>query len=137
MNVAEIKQVLSSCWHLEARLQTEYMTLERLRAAAAKSTPSYSLTSGGGGDGQKIENCVLRIVEMEAKSRATLSSLFEAKAKALAYIDMLPEARLRMLMQKRYVNYDKWEQIAVDMNCSYRRVHQLHSKALLYLANNT
>ena len=134
MNVAEVKALLNSSWHIEERLKTEYMTIQRLRTAASKSTPSYSQSPGGGGNGQKIENCVLSIVEMERRSEETIKRLLETKAKIHCMIEQLTDLRLKTLLQKRYLNYEKWENIAVDMHCSYRRVHQLHSKALLHLA---
>ena len=136
MNVAEVKQVLSRCWWLEARIKSERNALMQLRSVASKATPSYSLTSGGGGDGQKIENCVLRIVELETKNKETLVALVEAKEAALEIIETLPDARLQSLLRKRYLSYKKWEEIAVELKCSYRRVHQLHSKALVFLAKN-
>lgn len=137
MNTAEIKQILNGCWNLEMKIKAERMTLERLRVAASKSTPSYSLVSGGGGIGQKVENCVLDIVEMEAKVKITNSKFAQARVKTLDLIDLLPDKKLRKLLEKRYIHYDKWEAIAVDMKLSYRRVHQLHSKALQILANIT
>ena len=137
MNVAEVKRTLNNCWRLEMKLKMERATLEHLRAAASKATPSYSLVSGGGGVGQKIENCVLDIVEWENTCKATINSYVEAKTKTLDLIELLPDARLKSLLRKRYLNYKKWETIAVDLNLSYRRVHQLHSKALNLLANHT
>ena len=136
MNVAEVKQILNVCWHLEMKLRMERATLEQLRTAASKSTPSYSLVSGGGGIGQKIENCVLDIVEWETICKKTINSYVKAKAQTLDLIGLLPDVKLRTLLTKRYLHYKKWEAIAVDMNISYRRVHQLHSKALNMLANH-
>lgn len=137
MNTAEIKQILNSCWNLEIKIKAERMTLERLRVAAAKATPSYSLVSGGSGIGQKIENCVLDIVEWEAKVKAANGRYAEARARTLDLIELLPDERLRRLLKKRYIHYDRWEAIAIDMRLSYRRVHQLHSKALQTLVNVT
>lgn len=137
MNTAEVKQILNSCWRYDIQLKMERTTLERLRVAASKATPSYSLVSGGGGIGQKIENCVLDIVEMEAKVKITNSKFAQARAKTFDLIDLLPDEKLRKLLEKRYIHYDKWEAIAIDMKLSYRRVHQLHSKALQILANIT
>jgi DNA-directed RNA polymerase specialized sigma subunit len=135
MNVAEVKLILNSCWNLEMKLKSERMTLERLRVAASKSTPSYSLVSGGGGVGQKVENCVLDIVELEAKSKATIRRYIEAKAQTLDLIGLLPDEKLRRLLKQRYIHYAKWEAIAIELKISYRRVHQLHSKALNMIAN--
>lgn len=137
MNTAEIKQILNSCWRLDMQLEAARMTLEQLRVAASKATPSYSLVSGGSGIGQKIENCVLDIVEWEAKVKAANGRYAEARARTLDLIELLPDERLRRLLKKRYIHYDRWEAIAVDMRLSYRRVHQLHSKALQMLVNVT
>lgn len=134
MEIAEIKSILSSGWHIERRLLDERLTIERLRCAASKATPSYSQVPGGAGDGQKIENYVLRIVELEEKCKRNIQQLIETQLQINCMIEALPETRLKLLMQKRYLDYKKWEEIAVEMSCSYRRVHQLHSKALNILS---
>ena len=36
-------------------------------------------------------------------------------------------------MQRRYLNYQKWEQIAAELHYSWQNVHRLHSKALDYI----
>lgn len=137
MNITEVKRILNSNWYIDKQLEAEYKTIAMLRAKAAKSTPSYSLVASGGGVGQKVESCVLDIVDMEAKSKATVQRLMDAKIMAMKLIELLPEPRLKQLLKKRYLHYEKWEQIAVELNCSYRRIHQLHSKALQYIARNS
>ena len=41
----------------------------------------------------------------------------------------------QLVLEKRYLCYCTWEQIAVDLDCSVRRTHIVHGKALDELDN--
>ena len=49
---------------------------------------------------------------------------------ASAVIAEVPDTTLRTLLTKRYLNFEKWEKIAVDLNYSWRQVMRLHGQAL-------
>lgn len=42
----------------------------------------------------------------------------------------LEDGRFRAVLTERYLNNKRWEQIAVDMNYTYRNVIKIHGKAL-------
>ena len=48
-------------------------------------------------------------------------------------IQTVMDGTLREVLTQRYILGKRWEQIAVDMNYSWRRIYQLHGKALLQL----
>ena len=36
----------------------------------------------------------------------------------------------RILLEKRYLSFMKWEDIAFDMHCSLRTIYRMHGEAL-------
>jgi hypothetical protein len=48
-------------------------------------------------------------------------------------INSLDNVKLQAILQKRYLNYQKWEQIALDMNYHINHIWRLHKKALKFL----
>lgn len=46
-------------------------------------------------------------------------------------ISMLENKNEREVMVRRYINGDKWEEIAVKMNYGYRHIHKIHGSALI------
>ena len=48
----------------------------------------------------------------------------------MSAIERVNDCTLRKLLIKRYLQFKTWEQIAVEMNYSWRQIVRLHGKAL-------
>lgn len=86
--------------------------------------------------GQRIalDKAVIKLVDAQEQTAAELQRYCRLRAEIRRAIAFVPDAKLRMLLSKRYIQGLKWEQIAVDMNHDYSYVvHNLHSKALHYI----
>ena len=60
------KEYLLQAYLLEERIDSKLMQVERLRGLATKSTAIIRMDPGGGsGDGDFMENTIIRIVDME------------------------------------------------------------------------
>ena len=46
-------------------------------------------------------------------------------------ISMLESENEKEVLVRRYINGDKWEEIAVKMNYGYRHIHKIHGSALI------
>ena len=130
MEIAEVKKTLKSAWYCDVQVKRELDELTRLRALTVQVTPSYSLAPGGSGNNQKLEDNVIRIVEAERKCQQTVRKLLDNIEQVHALIDLLDDEQLKLLLKLRYINYMKWEDIALMLNYTWRRVNQLHGKAL-------
>ena len=51
-------------------------------------------------------------------------------AEVRALVALLPMGPMRLVMQRRYLNYQKWERIAAELNYTWQHVHKLHAKGL-------
>lgn len=45
-------------------------------------------------------------------------------------INNVKDKEMRSILEKRYLCFDSWEKIAVDMNYSIQHIFRLHNKAL-------
>ena len=76
----------------------------------------------------------LALVDAREETARELRRYCRLRAEIKKAISAVPDAKLRTLLSKRYVQGLKWEQIAVDMNHDYSYVvHNLHSKALHFV----
>lgn len=82
-------------------------------------------------DGHRIalDAAVAELVDTEQKVSAEVTQLCRIEAEIDCTISRMPEPYHTLLLE-RYINGKTWEQIAVLMNYTYRRVTQLHGKAL-------
>lgn len=130
MTKEELKQKLKSAMYAQRALEGELDKLQELRSLAQKITPAYSQAPGGSGSGKALENSVAKIVEQEQIVAGCCDELCEQLAEVRALVSLLPVGPMRLVMQRRYLNYRKWEQIMVELNYSWRGMHKLHNKAL-------
>lgn len=71
-----------------------------------------------------------RLVELEELIDRRVDALVDVKREILTAIAQVEDSRYRTLLTERYVNFLTWEEIAVEMHYSFRRVTQLHGEAL-------
>lgn len=133
MTKEELKQKLKGAMYAQRTLESELDRLQELRSTAQKVTPVYSLAPGGGGNGQKLENAIAKIVEQEEVISACCDKLCAQLDEVRSLIELLPMGAMRLVMQRRYLNYQKWEQIAAGLGYSWQHVHKLHGRALNFI----
>lgn len=126
----ELKEKLKSAWLLHKQIEEHIAELQELRSFACKITPVYSLVPGGSSYGQKIENNIAKIADMEVLLQDETDEFLKSLKEVRNFINLLNDPTQRLIMQKRYLNYQKWEVIAADLGYSWQHIHRLHSKAL-------
>ena len=80
MTKDELKHKLRSAWVLQKQLECNYVELQNLRDNAGRITPAYSLAPGGGGTGQRIENAMVKLADLETENSLDIEKLVEALA---------------------------------------------------------
>ena len=108
--------------------------LSRWRALATKITPVLSQEPAGSCEGgNRIELAVEKIIALEGQINTKIVELLIIRQRVEDAIQTVMDGTLREVLTQRYILGKRWEQIAVDMNYSWRRIYQLHGKALLQL----
>lgn len=77
-----------------------------------------------------MERNVLRMVELEEKIWADKLKMETLKDQIIDQIQSLEDERYIDLLFRRYVKYQKFEQIALDMSYDYVYIRELHVEAL-------
>jgi hypothetical protein len=126
----ELKKKLRSAFAIQKQIEAEYVELQNLRDNASRITPAYSLAPGGSGTGQRIENAMAKIVDAENIIQSEMEILMVALGEIRQLISLVDDPILRLILHKRYLCYQKWEQIATDLSYTWVHTHRLHGKAL-------
>lgn len=130
MDKPKLKALLRSAWALEENIKTAEERIAVARSKAERDTPHYGPQSGGAGDGKRLENDIITLVDTECP---LLEMKYKREAelrKVVQYIELLPPSPMQVVLYKRYINYHTWEQIATELHYSWQHVHRLHAKAL-------
>lgn len=80
--------------------------------------------------GDKLERLIARVDTLERGIVDELNRLFELQERISKEIDRVQKQKYRYVLRARYINFQRWERIAVDMDVSVRYVYMLHGQAL-------
>ena len=138
MTKDELKKKLRSAFVIQKQIEAEYIELQNLRDNANRITPTYSVApSSSGGNGQKLENAMAKILDAEKTIRSELEILMVERDEIRKLISFVDDPILTLILHKRYLCYQKWEVIAVDLDYDLRCIHRLHARALNCILKNT
>ena len=109
------------------RLEEE---ITRWESRAEKITASYSLAPAHGNEGDKVQVAVDNIAEVKAMLYDRLTDATELRRSIQAAIDTVEDGRLRNLLAYRYIDGQRWEEVAVNMGVSWQHIHRMHADSL-------
>ncbi len=125
------KDYLLQARYLDERITSKTQQISSLNDLATRCTSTFSdMPRNPNHGGFKIENCVLKIIELEESIKKDIEKLVDLKSEIMSVIKAVPNVEYQTLLEKRYLCFITWEQIAVDMNYSMQHIHRMHSSAL-------
>jgi hypothetical protein len=129
-----VLEVLSQAHLLDLRIRIRLEQLDSLNSLAVKATSTYGNDPvSGTRDVHKREDIICKIVDLQNEINAEIDRLVDMKREIKIMIEAVPFVDGRTILEMRYVNLCKWEEIAVGMHYALRSVHYIHDKAVQYL----
>lgn len=80
--------------------------------------------------GTEQEKLIDKYIEYQNELETSIKELVSYKQEAMNLIDKIDNADYVDVLYKRYFQFKKWEQIAIDMNYAYRTVLRIHGQAI-------
>jgi glutamine synthetase type III len=122
------KEWLMRAWHIQREIDT-------LRAAYEQEyTQATSITAQLTADvvsGTKNPHKFDKLAELQETIFLECEKLFAIKSEIIRTVARVNNVTYRTLLEKRYLEYKTWEQIAVEMNYSYSQIVKYkHPQAL-------
>ena len=129
MTNKEKKEYLLGYQRINQRVNCLLLEQQRWRELATRVSPNLSgMPRGGGGGG--TQGAISKIVDLETEINAEIDKLVEKRKKIESVICAVEDSTLRTLLEYRYINGKKWEEIALMMGYDYRWALRLHGRAL-------
>ena len=131
MKINQAKAYLSRAYCLEQQVQSKLAQLEALRSLACRMTASFDRTPVSNTlNTTSMQDTIIRITEAEEELNKKIDELVAMKVEISHTIDRVRDVQLRLLLEKRYLLFLSWPQIAEDLMISDRWLQKRHDDAL-------
>lgn len=128
------KDYLSRAYLLDKQINVEIQELESLKSMRGQVQGVFYGERIGTNPNRNLEapfvKTIEKIWEREQSLNEKIDRLVDLKTEINAAIDKLEDVEERLLLKYRYLKNESWEDIAMDLNVSYRTVHRIHASAL-------
>lgn len=134
MQMAEIdvKSYLKQIRLYDTHIHTKLEELSQLKESITKITTTLKadvVSSSGSQD--KLGDAVAKIVDLQNEINADIDRFVDAKKEVSSVLEKVDDPDQLQVLERRYVLFETFEQIAYEMNMTYRNVCYIHGKALL------
>lgn len=126
------KEYLSQGLWLDRIIENKLKQLESFRILVMKLNTNYShdKVSGGNKIKSKMENTIVKIVDLENEINADIDRIIALKKEILNNIKQLDKLNYRLLLEMRYISGKTWEEISEEFHCSSSGIFKIHGVAL-------
>ena len=125
------KQFLKQACYLDECINTKIAQVSSLHDLATKATATLSDMPGSPTrNTHRMEDIIIKILMLENEINNDIDHLVDLKESILAVIKAVDDEECRLLLEKRYLNFESWEDIAAEMCTGIDNIYRLHNKAL-------
>lgn len=125
------KQYLKQARYLDERINTKIAQVSSLHDLATKATSTLSDMPGSPTrNTHRMEDIIIKILMLENEINTDIDKLVDLKDEILSVINGVDDSDSRLILEKRYINLEAWEDIAIALNTSVPNIYRLHDKAL-------
>ena len=126
------KEYLGQAFHLDQHINIKLQRIESLRTLTQKTTASYGgETVSHTRNVHSLQDVIVHLIEAEQDLNRQIDELIDLKTEIGKTIDKVRNETYRLILEKRYLCFMQWEQIAADMNYSRRWILEKHKRALM------
>lgn len=125
------KEYLGQARFLDNRINSKIQQVSSLNELATKCTVTISdMPHSPNSGGSTMADAVCKIIDLQEEINKDIDRLVDLKREIMGVIKAVPNVEYQTILEKRYLCFISWEQIAVDMNYSMQHIHRMHSSAL-------
>lgn len=132
MTNSEKKEWLSRAYHMDRRLRAKMRRAESLAnlATKASSIGDGVPVSGGGYMTSRLESIAVRLADLGTEIEKDADDMRRMVEETRSAISTVGDQTLVDILEMRYIDMMKWEEISAMMGLSVDYTYQLHRRAL-------
>ena len=129
------KEFLSQTWRINRQILAKLEQVRELRELATKASSTLSDTPfRGTQNAHRMEDIIAKILYLENETKSEIDELLTRKQNISSAIKGVSNPDHRILLERRYLAFKSWSEIAEDMRYSQDYIFTLHRKALFALS---
>ena len=125
------QEYLSQARYLDMRIRSKIKQIEDLNDLATSTTLVLSdMPKSPSGAQSRMADAICKIVDLQAEINGDIDKLVDLKREIVGVIKAVDNIELQTLLEKRYLCYMQWEEIAAEMGYSMQHIFRQHTSAL-------
>ena len=130
---APVQHYLRSAWYYQKKADFLNEKILVLRSKAQKITTSFQDVPTFGGFEDHRQQVIAEMVDLEREYGKSMM-MCRNKAKEIELvIGLLENHQEKIVLEMRYLHYDNWLDIAINLNYSVQMIYKIHGRALINL----
>lgn len=118
-------------YRMELRINSKIEQVDALNTLAQKITTTISdMPRSGKRPRSRMEEILVKIIDLSTDINEDIDEMVDTKAEIMAIIKRVENNDYRILLEKRFLCFQSWERIAVDMNYTIQHIHRLKHRAI-------
>ncbi|MCC8013657.1 MAG: DUF1492 domain-containing protein [Eubacterium sp.] len=131
------KEYLGQAYRIDQRIKNKTEQLNSFRELAVNVSSTISdYPSKGTRNVHRLENTIVKIVDMENQIKADIDRLINLKIEITNAIASVNDEHCRMVLELHYLQFKSWTDIAFEMNYSPRQISRIKDKAHKQIEKN-
>ena len=130
-NEMTVKEYLSQAKFLDQRINSKIQQVAALNDLATKATSTLTgMPRNPNHATSSMEDVIAKIIDLQAEINNDIDTLVDLKRSLSKTIKAVDSPEYQTVLEKRYLCFQSWEQIAVEMGYELRWLYRIHGKAL-------
>ena len=125
------KDFLNQAHRLDQRIDAKIAQVASLNDLATKCTATLTgMPRNPNSGGSTMADAVCKIIDLQEEINRDIDRLVDLKREIVEVIKAVEDTEYQILLENRYLCFQTWEQIAVDMGYNVRHLYRIHEEAL-------
>lgn len=125
------KQYLMQAFRMKRKIEYLQEDILRLEAAATDCSPNLTgMPHNPSPSHSRMADIVCKIIDRKDELKKKVDELAQLSAEIQLTISQLDNADHRIILYKRYIESEAWQDIAITMGYSERQIYRFHAAAL-------
>lgn len=125
------KEYMEQARYLDMQINSKIEQVRTLNELATKVTTVYSdMPHSPNRNTSGMEETIAKIIDLENEINRNIDALVDLKQEIIRVVNSIESAEYRTILEMRYLQFKKWEQIALLMTTDLRWVYRMHGRAL-------